>query len=241
MKFSKGQKINGTYTTSSGFNSLGNPIRYRSASQAGIIYTTLKNNLLLHHSFTELNADTGQVFTTPKEEPIFTTFGSVQCCNFTSRNPIVTTDFADLENAIISSQEMSLSFWVHSTANYYRQHWGNVFGNYFCTLYFNKDVNALSFVMNDEYRLDVSYENYYNKWTHICVVAQNKVAKLYFDNTFIGEVTDFGTFAQNISNIQIGGNPGGEYNDGLNGYMAYLRLYGRALTDKEIQQLAKEF
>lgn len=227
--------------TSSGFNTLGKPIGYRSASGAGIDYTTLNKNLLLHHTFTGLNADTGQVFTIPREEPIFTTFGDIQCCNFTSRNPIVTMDFADIENAIIANQEMSLSLWVHSTANYYRQHWGNVFGSYFCTLSFNKDVNAFNLVMNDEYRLDISYENYYNKWTHICVIAKNNIAKIYIDNTLVGEVTDFGTFAQNISNIHIGGNPSGEYNDGLNGYMADLRIYGRALTDKEIQQLANEY
>lgn len=227
--------------TSSGFDEFGYPIRFRSASGAGISYATLNKNLLLHHTFTELNADTGQVFTIPREEPIFTTFGGVKCCNFTSKNLIVTMDFADLENAIIASQEMSLSLWVHSTANYYRQHWGSVFGSYFCTLFFNKNEDALTWAMNDKYRVNISYKNFFNKWTHICVVAKNNVAKLYFDNTFVGEITDFGTFAQKITDINVGGDPGGEYNSGLKGYMADLRLYGRALTDKEIQTLAKEF
>jgi hypothetical protein len=95
--------------------------------------------------------------------------------------------------------------------------------------------------MNGEYRVDISYENFYNKWTHICVVVKNNIAKIYLDNTLVGEVTDFGAFAQNISDIHIGGVPVGEYNDGLNGYMADLRIYGRALTDNEIKQLANEY
>lgn len=232
----------GYLTTSSGFDDWGYPIRYDIASEVGVAYNSLNDNLLLQHTFASLNADTGQVFTAPKEAPVFTTYEGVQCCNFTSRNPIITTDFADIENAIVDSQEFSLSLWVHTTQNYNGSHWGRTFGAYFCFLYFSKDVSrVLNVNINNECSKDISYENFYNKWTHICVVVKDGVAKVYFDNTLVGEVTSFGSFAKNMTEIHIGGHLDGEYTDGLNGYMADLRFYSRALTDKEILKLSKEF
>ena len=228
------------YETSNGFNALGLPIRYRNADSAEIAFKTHpKKNLVLRYDFKSLTAETGQQFILQKGVAEFTKSDNVKCIFLNGETCLYTTDKTD-QQKILSSGKMAGSMWFKAVADSPdgRVMFGRNSGGY--ELYsFNFYHGVLEACIGDWSQCSYNVNNLDCKWHHVVVTFDsdnsNKYS-LYFDGKKV-YTTDFNRYVE-VDKLTIGA----EYGMGscFKGYLANIRLYDRALTEKEIQTLFKE-
>jgi hypothetical protein len=75
-----------------------------------------------------------------------------------------------------------------------------------------------------------------NRWFHITVSYNGSLAKIYINNILVSTNNSNGLIEKNLKNILLGKNDG-PYPYFLDGKLDDLRIYNRALSEEEIQQL----
>lgn len=235
MKFSKGAvKADGGYETSSGFNSLGKPIRYRSASQAGVNYSPIPTKGLIFYAPCETDASVkvGNQFTTSGE--------------FATQ---VADDIKCLKFNVPYTQEVDTNVFVRNqvtlSALYYKKQ-TNTSG---IILGYGVDSRYCYFALEEYYgqfyvnhamaRLGTGYNMQDDTWYHLALTLDNTTINAYVN----GELVSTFTCDMNLhsGDIGLGGWAYGNGSDSPNGYITKARIYNRPLTEKEIQLLYKEY
>ena len=238
----------GKVETSSGFNALGKPIRYRSASGAECNFLTHpKKNLVLRYDFKSLTAETGQVFSQSGGGNVqFTTINGVQCAKFDGTSSLVTWDNTDVTE-ILDTNETTISVWFLPTLSTplgcrILGRTSNTTNN---TCFYQIELKAnwgspqISAKLGWNYGTSPYYDfRYPHDWIHLCVVQKSdSTYKLYIDGKEYGNDSNHGWTSKDAP-LFIGSSHSSSYY--FNGYMANLRIYNRALENKEIAILGKE-
>lgn len=236
------------YETSSGFNALGLPIKYRNADSAEIAFKTHpKKNLVLRYDFKSLIAETGQVFSQSGGGNVqFTTINGVQCAKFDGTSSLVTWDNTDVTE-ILDTNETTISIWFLPTLS--TPLGCRILGrtsdatNNTCFYQINLSANWGSPMINAKLGWNYGTSPYYDfryphNWIHLCVVQKSDgTYKLYIDGKEYGNDSNHGWTSKDAP-LFIGSSHSSSYY--FNGYMANLRIYNRALSLKEIAILGKE-
>jgi hypothetical protein len=90
---------------------------------------------------------------------------------------------------------------------------------------------------NGVYDINVDYSSYYNKWVHICFVANGTRTDLYLNGVLAGSNTSVaGTFGSTSSNFTIGISPNNLSSYPMRGSVGQTLFYNRPLTVSEILQ-----
>lgn len=117
---------------------------------------------------------------------------------------------------------------------------GLIIENYFET----ETRNSISFVTtgNSENGVIVRKNNstLVNKWVQITALYENGTSKLYVDGVFIGEKKLLENLGNKHSLIIGGSSVTQQWNRSYKGLLDEVRIYNRALSEKEIQELYNE-
>lgn len=235
------------YTTSSGFNAFGRPLKYRSASEAGVAFSAIPTEgLLLYLPFSSDSdtAETGQSLVKSGTQS-YTTLDGVPCVNIES-GYIRTAE----NSGITGTQSRTFSFWANPT-NW--QSYCNAVGcgaskstgkMFNCGVMCSEDENL-------DPAMNIQFTTWGNDINRFAVVDDGKLhhfAYVYSSETpnkltiyIDGVASNYNVSSINTENspFWIGRSGGGQWN--YTGYLAAVRCYERALSADEVQQLAKEF
>lgn len=228
------------YETSSGFNALGLPIKYRNADSAEIAFKTHpKKNLVLRYDFKSLTAETGQVFITQKGTPKFTKSDNVDCIFLDGDTCIYTTDNTD-RNAILASGKMAASLWFKATLDtpHGRILFGRGSGGY--ELYnFEYYHDSVYGNIGDYSSTNYNFNTLDCKWHHLVISFDSDTSNQYslWVDGVKRRTTTFDRYID-IDKLVVGADYG--MGSCFKGYIAKVRVYDRALTEREIQTLFTE-
>ena len=225
-------------TTSSGFDEFGYPIRYDIASEAGINYSPMlvKDGLVF---YAPLQKDIAPIIGNAPSlsgDAIFGEVNGVKClqCNGNTRIDYPQTDDLPTGNA-----PRSMSAWVSTITN---SNW-----NFICG-FGGDNSQTTSFTFNSgrihfyngpiEQQMSLTSYPFDNSWVHVLVTFDGTTIKGYINGVQTKEFKY--TFSTTNRSVYLG------YLATQNGFnykgnVTSFRIYNRVLTDKEIQQLAKEF
>ena len=242
------------YETSSGFDSFGFPIKYDTADMAEVAFKTHpKKNLVLRYDFKSLTAETGEKFTVHGGNVEFKNINGVQCIKFDGKSYLRTNEKKEAQ-AIVSADEATVSVWVQTQikatwtggecAVVYRGRDGGSGVVYYMTI----DSAGGNFAQfggtggwNGRANSDYTFP-FPSNWVHFLGIKRKgtNVCEVYINGQLRG--TNGYSFAGWNSDEMLTIGCGHELaeNKRFNGYMAKLRVYNRALTQKEIDILAKE-
>lgn len=104
------------------------------------------------------------------------------------------------------------------------------------------------FKISENFRFDAgeltqfsSYNIPINKWIHVTVTKDNQYKKLYINGQLIDTVNSVGniTDMDSIGSIGASQQPGGGFNNFMNGHMNDFRIYDHCLSAKEVSEIAK--
>lgn len=230
------------YPTSSGFNAIGKPIKYRSADEAGIKILTIPTDGLIFHAPLRSNkstAETGQGLTIP-DDCTFGTYKGVDCTQL---------DNAGIESPVncdFSNKQMTVCYGFNSSyTGTYTGHfafdqtntWQAFENRSFLTIKVNGSnprVQIENFINNDAgYFRD-------GNWHYYAHVITDGHQKTFVDGNGYAESAFSGiAFPDGASTLYIGDSTDGDYMYGSR--MADFRIYNRALSEDEIRALSKEF
>lgn len=217
--------------TSSGFDSLGGMIGYRSASLAGVIIKKMPRNGLVFYAPLKSVQNLNMTGT-----PQFITKDGIPCASFDGESYLSAT-VPDIPQGTAAR---TLSCW-------FRVHNGTV-RNFTAILATGHPVESEGFTLglNANRRLEVwgcgndntySFTPDYEKFYHAAVTFDDTSEKLYINGTLIQSKShyDLNTVGKEV---YIGSESGDTL---LQGEVAAVRIYNRVLTAEEIQQLSTEF
>lgn len=227
--------------TSSGFNALGKPIGYRSASGAGIKYSPMlvKDGLVF---YAPLQKDIAPIIGNAPSLTGNATFGEVngiECLQCKGNTRIDYPQTADLPTG---NAPRTMSAWL-STTNPNGNGWNFACGfggddSYtmaYC--FYSRALRLYRQDMNDSYSFAKNYPND-NTWVHCLTTFDGTTVKTYAN----GVLTFYFNVSYATSNRSVYlGYLGTQNAFNYYGNITSFRIYNRALTENEIQILANEF
>ena len=229
------------YPTSSGFNALGRPLKYRSAAEAGcgIIRLMPEDGLVFYAALSSSRsaAETGQSWSISGTVN-YKTVDGIPCAEFTGSQCIKSTQMTGFP---AGASPRTLSTWIRSTA-YEQDSYTFSYGGEPKSGYFGLDIDhdtAYIATSGNSNTLKCPIDE--NKWYHFAAAYDGELLHFYcngglfgsaaFPNPVLNTVLDY---------VNIGAGYSGNRNQ-FKGYIAACRLYNRVLAPTEVKMLSKEF
>lgn len=226
--------------TSSGFNALGRPLKFRSAAEAGCrILRIPQDGLVFYASLNSSRsaAETGQSWSISGTVN-YKTVDGIPCAEFTGSQCIQSTQMTGFP---AGASPRTLSAWIKAAD-------------------INTDVYTFSYggeSKNEYFGLNLDYGTVYiaassnsnpvkcpideNKWYHFAAAYDGELLHFYCNGELFGSAA-FPTPVLNtgMEYVNIGaGYSGNRYQ--FKGQIAACRLYSRVLAPAEVKMLSKEF
>lgn len=228
--------------TSSGFNALGNPIRYRSASGVGVSYFTLpvKDGLTFFPDFRKGEAiDTVTKTSAELNNVVFKKYNGVDCAYFNGTNSSI------IWKNVLTKSLPKFSLVVKFACTYTNGSWRFLFGvspennralgcslqmhnennNQFCMIWDNSAFYLINGVEKEVFHVG------------ILTVGDGKV-KCYLDGVQVHH-SDRTKELPTTSWLYVGGDYGQSNRLWFEGYIAQSILYDRALNEDEVKALSE--
>jgi hypothetical protein len=228
--------------TSSGFNSLGRPLKFRNAKEAGCGISEMPKKGLIFYASLSSNkstAETGQSLTIPGN-CTFGAYKGIDC---------VQLDDAGIESPVncdFSNKQMTVCYGFNSSyTGTYTGHFAfeqtNTWQAFETSSFLTIKVNGANPRMQIENFIndDAGYfrDGNWHYYAHVITDGYQKTfadGKGYAQSAFSGIA-----FPDGASTLHIGDSTDGDYMYGS--HIADFRIYNRALSEDEIKALSKEF
>jgi hypothetical protein len=228
--------------TSSGFNAMGKPIRYRSASGAGIAYFTLpvKDGLVFCTDYKKGAIDTVSKASAECNNVIFEKYNGVDCAYFNGTNSSIVWKNVLTKN--LTKYTLMVKFACTYTNGSWRFLFGvspennrgqgcslqmhNEYGNRFYFLWGNQDYSVASNVEKEVFHVGI-------------LSVDNGLVKCYLDNNLVYNGNLGAKGIPTTSWLYVGGDYGQSNRLWFEGYIAQSILYDRALNEDEVKALSE--
>jgi hypothetical protein len=232
----------GKVETSSGFNSLGKPIRYRSASGAGIAYFTLpvKDGLVFCSNYKKGAIDTVSKASAECNNVVFEKYNGVDCAYFNG------TSSSIIWKNVLTKSLTKYTLVVKFACTYTNGSWRFLFGvspennrGQGCSLQMhNESGNRFYFLWGSQ---DYSVASNVEKEVfHVGILSvDNGLIKCYLDNNLVYNGNLGAKEIPSTSLLYVGGDYGQSYRLWFEGYIAQSILYDRALNEDEVKALSE--
>ena len=226
--------------TSSGFNALGRPLKFRSASEAGCRILRIPQDGLVFYAPLDKAASTavtGQSWSISGTVN-YKTVDGIPCAEFTGSQCIKSTQMTGFP---AGASPRTLSAWIKAVdinTDVYTFSYGSTAK----TGYFGLDVNSGTVqIATSGNTSPVKCPIEANKWYHFAAAYDGELLHLYRNGELFGSAA-FPTPVLNtiLEYVNIGAGYAGNTMN-YNGYIAACRLYSRVLSAAEIKMLSKEF
>ena len=231
--------------TSSGFNALGRPLKFRNAAEAGcsIVRLMPEDGLVFYLPLDKgaSTAVTGQGLS-KSGTVTYETVDGIPCAYF--YNGVIWSN--DLNGLPSGSSPRTISAWVRPAADTDFDGYAFGYGNRAANRYYGIDIDANSgqtlYIACSGNSAPGNRPVYNaNAWHHIVGAYDGSLLRFYVNgNMTANEAFPTAKLETSLTQIDIGGvsNNNGLY---IKGHVAGCRIYNRALTDEEVKMLSKEF
>lgn len=219
------------YTTSYGFDDFGHPIAYDSASAAGLLTIKLPEDGLVFYS--ALTSAEG--FDNALGNPQFVEKDGIPCVHFDGESLLNVY----LDGMPQGSSARTISF--HFMYDDFFEDCAMVAtGNPSTDEQYNIGIDGNRKICVWGYDNDTHYSfaTDYNEFYHCAITLENDGTEKLYINGELMQTKDHSGLNTTGTELCVGSEFGLNY---FIGYMAALRVYNRALSADEVQQLAKEF
>ncbi len=163
--------------------------------------------------------------------------------SFNGQNSYITVPH---DSSLISTDEITLSAWIKSsdmTKNDQDIISKTESGSFSLALNETDGIteSKLAFLLyvNNDYQFVYSSAHVNNQWYHVVGIYDATEMKIYVDGTLEGTLPISGPIKNNTSPLILG-NESGQLNEPFDGTIDDIRIYNRALSESEIQQLYNE-
>jgi len=159
-----------------------------------------------------------------------------------------TNDFVDYGGAVkFEDKDFSVSFWFKTEGPHSDGGYGVIAGKYDVWyikqwLFQQSPDGKINFATYDSYQNGeglVSTVGYQNQWVHCVGVRKGPKKYLYINGILDGNAPCHGVYSESINSFLVGAINSG-FNQFFNGKIDDVRIYNRALSDSEIQQIYQQ-